>query len=477
MIQLGKYKLNRRAVLRGAGSIAIALPWLELMGPPKEARAAAAPAKRFLTVYTPGGTVADKFWPTGSADAPVYGQILKPLEAMSSKLLLVKGLSMDKLWRGTNLVGEQHQSGICGLYTGLSQPGAAKYPSGPSIDQVIANKIQNALKPQKAGDPDLSYARKSLQLAVRWATGKSHGLLHPINSANFADEANNSPIAPQVQPKDIFDSLFGNLKPGVDASAEDARTKSILDYVGERYTKLGTRLGASDRAKLDQHLTKIRELEQSLGKGDLTGAACKPPAMIDLQGYNATTGLNADDSGAVVDQATDAKIPAVGKFMMDMMVMAFACDLTAVGSFQWSDTEAKHTFPWLSLSEHHHFYQHDGGWKPVECAKIGTWYSEMHAYLLSAMNAVDMGGHTLLDESVVFFGSELSYPPDHLKDNMPLMLAGGGGGLKGGRLLSAGNGTVPHNNLLVSILGLFGDSRTTFGNPEFCQNPLSGLTG
>jgi hypothetical protein len=423
MILLGKNRLNRRALLRGAGSIAIALPWLEAMGAP-EARAAAAPAKRFLSVYQPGGTVADKFWPTGDANSPVLGQILKPLEPNFSKVLPIKGLSMTALWKA--LGGEQHQAGICGLLTGVSQPGAGAYPKNcPSIDQVLANKIQNALKPQKAGDPDLSYARKSLQLAVRWATGKSHGLLHPINSANFADEANNSPIAPQVQSKDIFDSLFGNLKPGVDASAEDARTKSILDYVGERYTKLGTRLGASDRAKLDQHLTKIRELEQSLGKGDLTGAACKPPAMIDLQGYNATTGLNADDSGAVVDQATDAKIPAVGKFMMDMMVMAFACDLTAVGSFQWSDTEAKHTFPWLSLSEHHHFYQHDGGWKPVECAKIGTWYSEMHAYLLSAMNAVDMGGHTLLDESVVFFGSELSYPPDHLKDNMPLMLAGG----------------------------------------------------
>jgi len=159
-----------------------------------------------------------------------------------------------------------------------------------------------------------------------------------------------------------------------------------------------------------------------------------------------------------------------------MMVMAFACDLTAVGSFQWSDTEAKHTFPWLGLSEHHHFYQHDGNFRPVECAQINTWYSEMHAYLLGAMKAVDMGGgKTLLDESVVFFGSELSHPPDHTKENMPFLLAGGGGGLKGGRVLTFGD--VPHNNLLVSIFNLFGDARTTFGNPAFCQNPLSGLVG
>jgi Protein of unknown function (DUF1552) len=464
VILLGKQKLNRRTVLRGAGTVAIALPWLEIMGEDK-AHAAAAPAKRLLTIYTPGGTVADKFWPTGTADAPVYGQILKPLEAHKSKLLLLKGLSMTKVWQEQG--GEQHQAGICSLYTGVPQPGAGKYPKGPSIDQVIASKIQADLK-------DKSYARKSLQLAIRWATGKSHGLLHPINSANFDDANGNAAIAPQLDPKDIFKTLFGSVQPGADMTVENARSKSILDAVVARYTKLGARLGAEDRAKLDQHLTKIRELEAGIGKGDLTGMQCKPPTLIDTTGYNATTGLNSADDGSKKDTSTDAKIPAVGKFMMDMMVMAFACELTAVGSFQWSDTEAKHTFPWLNLPEHHHFYQHDGGFRSAECAQINAWYSEMHAYLLDAMSKVDMGGHTLLDESVVFFGSELSHPPDHTKENMPFMLAGGGGGLKGGRVLSF-NG-IPHNNLLVSIFNLFGDTRTSFGNAAYCKNPLTGLT-
>jgi hypothetical protein len=322
----------------------------------------------------------------------------------------------------------------------------------------------------------MSYQRKSVQLAIRWATGKSHGLLHPINSANFEDAAGNAPMAPKLEPKDVFKTLFGDPQPemGADMTVANARDKSILDYVMDRYTKLGLRLGATDKAKLDEHLTKLRELEQSIGKGGLTGAECMPPAMIDTTGYNATTGLNADNDGVVTDTSTDAKIPEVGKFMMDMMVMALACNITGVGSFQWSDTEAKHTFPWLSLPEHHHFYQHDGNFRPVECAKINTWYSEMHAYLLAAMDKVDMGGHTLLDESVVFFGSELSHPPDHTKENMPFMLAGGGGGLKGGRVLQFGN--VPHNNLLVAIMNLFGDPRTTFGMEKFCENPLTGLT-
>jgi hypothetical protein len=304
---LGKYKLNRRAMLRGAGTVAIALPWLEIMGADK-AHAAAAPAKRFLGVYTPGGTVADKFWPTGSADAPVLGQILKPLEPHFSKVLALKGLSMTKIWNEQG--GEQHQAGICSLLTGVAQPGAGKYPKGGSIDQVLASKIQADLKPKQPGDPDNSYARKSLQLAIRWATGKSHGLLHPINSLNFDDGAGNAAIAPQLDPKDIFKTLFGSVEAGTDMTAENARTKSILDYVIGRYEKLNARLGAEDKARLDQHLTKLRELELSIGKGDLGGTQCKPPTMIDTTGYNATTGLNSSDDGSKKDTTTDAKIPA-----------------------------------------------------------------------------------------------------------------------------------------------------------------------
>jgi hypothetical protein len=166
---------------------------------------------------------------------------------------------------------------------------------------------------------------------------------------------------------------------------------------------------------------------------------------------------------------------------MDMMVMALACDMTSVGTFQWTDTEAKHTFPWLQLSEHHHFYQHDGGFRPVECEKICTWYSTMHLHLLQEMDKVVMGddGHTLLDESVVFFGSELSHPSTHGNKDMPFMLAGGGGGLRGGRWLHHADNTMnrnSHNNLLVSILNLFGDPATTFGAPEVCAGALANIT-
>ncbi len=450
------FRLSRRALLRGAGGAAIALPWLEIMTPLTRVRAQAMPAQRFVSVYTPGGTVLSKWRPTGSEAAPVLSPILAPLEPVKDKLLLIDGLDMK------SAVGEQHQGGIIALLTGTVQSSSNRnYASGPSIDQLIASRF---MKP-----------RRSLEVAVRWATGKAHGLLSPMNCVNFENAAGFKPIPPRLDPVQIWNDLFKSTgaSPDAAAMARIQRKKSILDFLDGRYATLAQRLGAQDKAKLEQHLTKIREIERTLSDVAAPTARCQAPELIDTSNYDPLTGLNSSDNGSVKDTSTDAMIPQVGQLMMDMLVMAMACDMTSVVTLQWSDTEAKHTFPWLKLTEHHHFYQHDGGFKPAECEKICTWYSQMHAYLLQAMASVDMGGHTLLDESVVFFGSELQEPPSHAKNNMPFMLAGNGGGLRTGRWLKYAN--LPHNNLLVSILNLFGDTRTTLGSPNHCTGPLTNL--
>jgi hypothetical protein len=463
---MASFRLSRRAMLRGAGGIAIALPWLEIMGGARDARAAD-PAGRFVTVYTPAGSVIDngngenRWRPTGSETNFTLSPILAPLEAIKHKLLVVDGMSMY------SAQGEQHQAGIIAWLTGTTQQGGG-YGGGPSLDQRIATLISAGKKP-----------KASIQMAVRWGTGKSHGLLHPINSVNFEDNDQFSPIPPRLDPQAIFQDLFSSLDPGSseEAKARLERKKSILDYVDHRFAGLSGRLGAGDKHKIDQHLTKIRELEKALDQGIVGGGACKSPTHVDTSDYNPTTGLNSADDGSISDFSTDEAIPKVGKFMMDMLVMSLACDLTAVSSFQWSDTEAKHTFPWIDLDQHHHYYQHDGGFRPEELEQIYTWYSQQHFYLLSEMDKVDMGGHTLLDESVVFFGSELSQPPSHSKDDMPFLLAGGGGGLKGGRFLrNESLADRSHNNLLTAILNLFGDQSQTFGDPEFCGAPYVGLT-
>jgi hypothetical protein len=466
MIPIKRPTLSRRTVLRGAGGIAIALPWLEIMGGGKRAFAAD-PSKRFVTVYTPGGTVIDngagenRWRPTGTETDFTLSPILAPLEAIRHKLLVVDGMSM------TSAQGEQHQAGIIAWLTGTTQQPNYGYAQGPSIDQVIATLLAT------------DTPQKSLQMAVRWGTGKSHGLLHPINAVNFEDNATFDPIPPRLDPQAIFTSLFGALDPdnNADLAARIARKKSILDFVDRKYDGLAQQLGARDKQKLDEHLTKIRELEGALDQMIIPTDVCVLPEHVDTSDYNPTTGLDSADDGSVLNTETDQAIPKVGKFMMDMLVMALACDVTHVASLQWSDTEAKHTFPWLGLDQHHHYYQHDGNFRPVECEQIYTWYAEQHAYLLQQMDLVELGDHTLLDESVVFFGSELAQPPVHSKSDMPFLLAGGGGGLRGGRFLrNEGLPDPSHNNLLVAILNLFGDERTTFGDPAYCTGPLSGLT-
>jgi Protein of unknown function (DUF1552) len=469
---MGNFRLSRRAVIRGAGGIAIALPWLEIMGTEKVARAAALPAKRFLTVFQPGGTVTfkdanatvpnDRFWPTGTETTMVMNEITAPLAPIQSKVLFVDGLKL-----GPAGTGEQHQEGMVGVLTGAKQSaGAGSYPTTASIDQVISKQFMTA-----------GYTQPSLQMAVRWATGKSLGRLSPINALNFEFAAPSKAIPPQLDPQEIF-KMFSSITatPGGSTMQDlaTARKKSILDFVDKRYVALSGRLGTADKAKLDAHLTKLREMEASLSTVVMSSTVCRSPTKVDTTGYNPTTGLMADPNGAVVDLSTDSKIPLVGKYMMDMMVMAMACDLTRVGSLQWSDTEAKHTFPWLNLMNHHHFYQHDGGFQPDQCAAIGKWYCSQHAYLLQAMDAVDMGGHTLLDESVVFFCSELAHPAIHTKVDMPFILAGKGGGLNPGRHGKFAPGRTS-NDLLVSILNIFGDTRKTYGEPSFNSGPLAGL--
>lgn len=455
---MARFSISRRHLLKGAGSIAIGLPWLEAMAPDEARAQSTSAAKRFIAVYQPGGTVLDRWRPTGSETDFALSPILEPLASVKDHLLVVGGVDMK------SALGEQHQAGIVALLTGTPQSASnSQYASGPSIDQVIANVASNGK------------ARKSLELAIRWATGKSHGNLHPINSLNFADDGKASPLPPRIDPVQVWDTLFGSLEPSdPDATAQMlARKQSVLDFVGRRYEGLSQRLSTSDRSKLEQHLEHVRDLERSLSTITTPVSNCQAPTVVDTSEYNPASGKNADNDGAVRDTRSDAAIPKVGKYFMDMIVAAMACDITAVASLQWSDTEAKHTFPWLELSEHHHFYQHDGTFRPNECATIARWYSEQHAYLISQLQSVQVGEGTLLDESVLFFGSELQDPPTHAKNSMPFLLAGNGGGLRTNRYLQC-NGQS-HNELLLSILRLFGDDRPTFGDARFCNGVLSGV--
>jgi len=455
---MGSFRLSRRTVLRGAGSIAIGLPWLELMREERSAHATGDPARRFVGVYSPGGTVhagqdgADKWTPTGSETDFALSPILAPLAPVQKRLIVPTGLSM------VSAIGEQQQAGIIALLTGTPQADSGRgYATGPSIDQVIAGLLPKTDLP-------------SLELAVRWGTGKSHGLATPNDILSFADDKAFTPLPPRIDPVLIWQDLFGRAVPEGPPNWD----KSILDYVAGRLTRLAPKLGSADKQRVEEHLTRVRELEKTLAAA--SAERCRPPVLVDTSDYDPKAGLKADDAGVVKDRVTDAAIPKVGKLMMDMLVMALACNKTNVATLMWADTAARYTLPWLNLNrdEVHYFYQSDGGYQPAECETIGTWYASQHSYLIQQLASVDLGAHSLLDETVVLFGSEVSDPPTHKKRDMPFLLAGGGGGLRTGRWIEC-NG-ASHNDLLVALLNLFGDPRTSFGNTAYCTGPLPNLT-
>ncbi len=449
---MGNFRLSRRAVLRGAGGVAIALPWLEIMGGTRESRAQGEPARRLVSVFAPGGTILEQWTPEGGESDFTLSPILRPFQAVRDSLLVLNGIDMP------SAVGEQNAAGMIAWLTGTSQLQSDQYASGPSIDQVLA--------PRLSADRSVT----SLELAVRWGTGKCRGQVAPWDVVNFAEDEAFTPIAPQLDPVAIFNRLFGG-DGGI--TTEAAWERSVLDAVSVRYTKLAARLGAADKQRLDQHLSGIRDLEKALAADQGVLDRCRPPVLPDTSDYDPAAGLKATDNGQVVDPDTDAAIPKVGKLMMDMLVMALACDLTSVGTLMWADAEGQYSLPWLDLPETHYFYQNGGGFRVEECEKIATWYSEQNAYLLTRMAQVDMGGHSLLDESVVFFGSNIQHPATHAKTSMPFLLGGRGGGLRSGRNLTYDHPS--HNDLLVSLFNLFGDTRTTFGTPEYCTGALPGL--
>src|SRR5687768_9623702 len=283
------FRLNRRAVLRGAAGGALVLPWLEIMASERTSHAAVPGPQRFLSFFQPGGSVLDQWRPIGTETDFMLSPILSPLENVKQRLLVLDGLDMQ------SAIGEQEQAGMVALLTGTSQITPGTFASGPSVDQVIAAQLA-----AQTGRPNAT-----LEMAVRWGTGKSHGLLSPINCLNYRDNATFEPIRPRIDPVAIWNELFGDMT--LPASA--AWNRSILDAVGQRYANLAQRLGTADRQRLEQHLERLREIEQRVA----SVAQCSVPELVDTSDYDPASGLNSADNGSIKDLETDGAIPKVGK--------------------------------------------------------------------------------------------------------------------------------------------------------------------
>jgi hypothetical protein len=424
--------ISRRHLLHGIGNVAIALPVLEAMGTTKAYAATGFP-KRFVTVFTANGTIYDKWRPTGTAASFTMGPILTPLAPHQDKLVVIDGLYQK------HANGDAHTDGMGAALTGMPiapTSNSTGYATGISIDQVIAKDIGKTTK------------LSSLELAVGTVVNTVWGRLSYLG--------NNQPIPPEGDPAKAFARLFGAASGPSTPSAPNGaqilrdQRKTVLDSVLEDYGALSKRLGTSDRSRVDAHLGAIRDIESRLDATASTTISCSP-----------TQPTSTTDFGAI------------GKLQMDLLVMALACDSTRVATLLWDYAANNRRYPFIGVDDEFHNGIHNGHFDNVQ--KILTWCSEQHAYLLSKMKAVPEGGGTMLDNTLVFFTSEQANGNKHLHDHMPFLLAGNAGGaLKTGRWLQY-SGDPPHNNLLVSILNLMGNPATTFGKPDWCTGPLSGL--
>jgi hypothetical protein len=321
----------------------------------------------------------------------------------------------------------------------------AGWANGISIDQHIAAVIGNETK------------FRSLELAVQ--AGRSAN-----NWNRMSYLGPDQPVPPEGSPYAAFDRIFRDFASPETAGQRAARDRVILDAVMDDYDRLLPKVSVADRRKLDAHLTAVREIEGRLG---LT-----PKAALDSCAAPVLNGPENVDS--------NDNFPAVGRLQTDLLVQSLACDLTRVASLQWNRSVGGARFTWLGggFDRGHHDYSHDGdenGDTTERLTQINVWYAEQFAYLVEQLDSIPEGEGTLLDNTVVLWCNELGKGNSHTRNNAPYVLAGGAGGyFQTGRYLKY-DGNVPHNNLLLSLVQSMGLDDQSFGLPEWCQGPLSGL--
>lgn len=439
-------KLSRRQALRGTGGILLALPFLEALAP-RTARADGPAPRRFIGIYHPNGVYTPDWFPTaGSSETDfTLNQIHQPLVAWKSKLLFTSGLDMKVAVSGP---GEQHQRGIGAFLTGakldqgtfVGNDGTkAGYALGPSIDQTLAPLIGAGTRIQ------------SLQLGV-------HALLSNVAGV-VSYRAANQPLLPQNDPRLTFQTLFQDAgTPPDEIEKLRLRRRSVLDAVQGQLSTLKKQVSTSDQARLDAHLTLVRELEQRL--------TTLPPGTC-----------NAPTDPGTLDYTREAQIPTVTQLQMDLLVLALRCDLTRVATVMFSDAMNHISMPHLNISSDIHNLTHYSDSDPQR-AQVGTrdtWQAGVLATLLSNLESIqESDGSNALDHTLIFWGSDVSRGNVHAHDDMPFLLAGGGAGFRMGRFVKWQSKN--HNDLLTSIVNGFGGTATTYGASEFCEGPLANLT-
>jgi Protein of unknown function (DUF1552) len=422
--------LSRRAILRGAG-VAVALPLLGAHVPAftEERSTAAAPARRLIIVEFSHGVVDDRWNPTGAEADFTLSESLAPLEQHRESLIVIRGLTSSP----DRSKADFHDRAVASFLTGC-EPAHDTVRVGTSMDQIAARELGRETR----------FA--SLELGTQ--------PVGPYGGPCYRDAQTNLPM--EFNPRKVFERLFGEDK--IDPAAWAVRASddaSILDAVIERVGGLKRQLGAADRNTLDQYLDSIRDTELRIQV-----ASRVPPAR--LPEMTRPAGIPDD-------------WPEHVKLMFDMLVLALQADLTRVVTFALAPESSSMTFPQLGLSmQFHEISHHNNSPDKLDAlAKINKHFSGLLAYFLDKLKAVQEPGGSLLDQSVVLYGSSLSNPSIHSQRDLPIIVAGGAAvGIKGGRYVRIPGVETPLTNLHLSLLDKVGVQTDKLGDSTGMLNRL-----
>jgi hypothetical protein len=425
-----KKALHRRSFLRGMGAT-LALPFLDAMVPAFAATkvgGAVQPATRLGFVYVPNGIIQKAWLPSKVGTGFEMPASMAPLEPFRDNMLVLSNLMQNSGRSLGDGPGDHARAGASWL-TGVhpKKTEGSGIHSGISADQIAAKEFSKSTQlasleigleePNLAGGCDSGYSCAYTN-TISWRTAIT-------------------PNPMEVNPRTVFERLFGDGE-STDSTARLKRMKedrSILDFIRTDVARLEPSLGARDKSKLDEYLDSIRDIERRIQKAEEQSASMKLPVM--------------ERPSGIPDE-----FEAHSKLMSDLMVIAFQTDMTRVVSFMMAREGSNRSYRSIGISDGHHSVTHhqNDPEKIAKTMKIDQLHVQMLAYLLDRLKNTPDGDGSLLDHSMILFGSSISDGNAHTHHDLPLVLAGGGSGkVKGGRHIRYAPET-PMNNLLLTML-------------------------
>ena len=431
---LTKRHLSRRAVLRGTGAI-LALPLLESMFPAGVARAAnAASRTRLSCIYVPHGAEMTRWTPAQVGSGFAFSETLKPLEPFRERINVISGLALPNAYGQDASAGANHTRSSAVYLTGAKPGTGSEAELGLSADQAAAKHIgQDAPLP-------------SLELCIEDGSLSCGAGLSCAYRNTIAWQAPRSPLPMENNPQVVFERLFGDGGTTEERAARRAEAGSLLDSITGEVASLQRTLPAGDRSRLDRYLTDVREVER----------------RIALASKQVPTGLKLPTAPTGIPDDFDVHI----KLMFDLQVLAWQADITRVTTLMFAKEVSNAVYPASGIRDPFHNLSHHSNVADnmAKLAQLNQYHVKTFAYLVQKLKETPDGDGSLLDHSLVMYGSGMSNSNQHDHDPLPIVLAGGASGrLKGGRHLRFASKT-PLSNLLLAMLEKVGAPNQSFGD-------------